>query len=82
MTRLWLAAVLGIIVGLGLALAPMAPSTSVMKGALPDTLREEQTQLAATTAPSPPAIQFVVLALLIGVIVAAPFFFVAKRRSG
>lgn len=84
MKRFWLAAVLGILLGLGLAFAPATPVSPQPKTYLPIQPLQQQQQrtFEATVRQVSLDFQFTVLALLVGIVVAAPFFLLAKRRGG
>jgi formate/nitrite transporter FocA (FNT family) len=79
--RVWLAAVLGVIIGLGIAMSPR-PMASQEKTMLqltgvdqPQPARLEATSQAATD-----PLQYVLLGILAGIIVAMPVFVLSRRR--
>lgn len=80
-TRLWLAAVLGIVLGVGLAFAPNPQVSSPAKMYLPIQPLGAERSFEATAHHGSSDFQFALLALLAGVIVASPFFVLAKRRN-
>jgi hypothetical protein len=81
MNRVWLAVLLGVLVGLG---AGMMPAAQLMG---PSRVQPQQEMLLqgtkqTTTVPANSAgIYAVALSLLAGVVVAIPLFLVARRRS-
>jgi hypothetical protein len=81
MNRVWLAVLLGVLVGLGAGMMPEAQLTA------PSGVRPQQEMLLqatkqATTVPANSAdIYAVALSLLVGVVVAMPLFLLARRRS-
>jgi len=81
MSKTWLAAVLGILLGLGIAYAPLASVNSSPKTYLPIQSFEQQRNIVQATPHPAMNLQLLILALLVGAVVAAPFFLVAKRRS-
>jgi ABC-type antimicrobial peptide transport system permease subunit len=81
MNKTWLAAVLGILLGLGVAYAPFASVSSPPKTNLPIQAFEQQSNIVQATPHSLLNLQLLILALLVGVVVATPFFLVAKRRG-
>lgn len=76
MRRFWLAALLGIIIGLGIALSPtsIGPQEKAM---LQLTGENQPARYAAT---SEPTNQYLLLAILLGIVVATPVFLVVRRR--
>lgn len=81
MNKSWLAVVLGILLGWGVAYAPSVALTFGPKTNLPIQSFEQQRPVVQATAHAALNPQVLVLALLIGAVIAAPFFLVAKRRS-
>jgi hypothetical protein len=82
LTRLWLAAVLGLLLGLGIAYAPYPPAASQQPNSYILTQPFETQRLTGKLPQqAPQALQMVLVSLLIGVFVAAPFFLVARRCS-
>jgi hypothetical protein len=88
MRRIWLAAILGIFLGLGVTLTSnggtiAAPQTK-MKPLIAGT-QETTTQATLATSPNPnptaPTFELTLLGLLAGILVAAPFFLVARKRA-
>jgi len=85
MPKLWLAAVLGILLGLGMTYATSAPVAHVANMQLP-TQAFEGTRENTTTAIVQPAQpqsnpQLLLLSILAGIMVATPAFLIAKKRN-
>ncbi len=84
MTRLWLAAVLGVVLGLGVASASYSPTAStpnpnIGQQALKATLTQSKpTELPTETQQAYP---LTLISLLIGIALATPIFLLARRRS-
>ncbi len=81
MNKSWLAVVLGILLGWGVAYVPSATLTFAPETNLPIQSFEQQRPVVQETAHAALNPQVLVLALLIGAVIATPFFLVAKRRS-
>lgn len=79
MRRLLLAVMLGVFVGFALAVAPPSISTEAKLSLMPMTTVDEQSR-NQFTAPVPSRLEFILFALVAGIIVAAPVFALAKRR--
>jgi hypothetical protein len=79
MKRLWLALVLGVILGLGITAVPGTIVSEQKANLQPATLAAQHTAGAST----PPWFQFlfILLGLIAGVVIALPVFFLAKRRD-
>ena len=79
MRRLLIALVLGVVLGLGIAVGPSSISSKEQAGVLMTT-PGSQPRVAAS--PSPwPEFQLIALGLLVGLILALPVFLLAKRRA-
>ena len=81
--RLWLAAFLGVLLGVGMAYAtfaplPVAPAANMK---LPAQTFEVARQTGPTAQPVQSSSQLTLLSLIVGIIVATPVFLFAKRRS-
>jgi hypothetical protein len=81
--RLWLAAFLGVLLGVGMAYAnstslPVAPTANTK---LPAQTFEVARQTVITAQPIQSNSQLTLLSLLVGIIVATPAFLIAKRRD-
>jgi hypothetical protein len=82
MRRIWLAAVLGIVLGLGVAFTPYTSTATPQTKQRPFIVGIEETHtLAASSNHNPPTFELALLGLLVGLLVAAPFFLVARRRA-
>jgi len=77
MRRIWLAAVLGVIFGLGIAAFPTSIG-SQEKAMLPLTALNQPQRFEAAGPLEP--IQYILLGLIAGVIVATPVFLLTKSR--
>lgn len=77
MRRVWVAAVLGIIIGLGIAFSPTSVGPEE-KSMLQLTGVDQPARFAAT---SQPTYQYLLLALAVGIIVAMPIFLFSRRRA-
>lgn len=79
MRRLLIAVVLGVVLGLGIAVVPSSISSKEQAGVLMTT-PGSQPRVAAS--PSPwPEFQLITLGLLAGLILALPVFLLARRRA-
>lgn len=78
MRRIWLAAVLGIIIGLGIAAFPGSIG-SQEKSMVPLTALNQPQRFEAV-ASSSQQLQFIFLGLIVGLVVAAPIFLLAKSK--
>lgn len=84
MKRIWLAVVLGLILGFGLAVPSMNPRGAAANVAQPSGYQEAQPatlKLRAENRPSWLGFQSAAWALFVGLVVAVPFFLVARRRT-
>jgi len=82
MKNLWLAAVLGIIVGIALASGP-SPVTTQAEDEIPQLMASQREAVkAAPPTQGSVSLQSTMLALFVGVLMGTPFFLVAKKRSG
>lgn len=82
MTKLWLAAVLGILLGLGIVYVPPNPGNAAAPQ--PNLVRqplEAQHTMGNLVRPTQPSYQVILISLLIGVVVALPFFLLARKRN-
>jgi capsular polysaccharide biosynthesis protein len=78
--RVWLAASLGILLGLALAYAPPVSTVTAPKTAL--FMQQAAQPNVAAPSPQPPnELLAVLIALAAGLVVAIPTFVLAKRRS-
>jgi uncharacterized membrane-anchored protein YhcB (DUF1043 family) len=80
MQRIWLAALLGIVLGIGLAVAPhptLPSQPQVFMQSNPVAGRLNPT----TAKPANQSAQYVLFALIAGLVLGTPFFFLAKRRA-
>jgi ABC-type phosphate/phosphonate transport system permease subunit len=85
MRGIWLAAILGIVLGLGVVFTSNTGTTAAPQTKIsPLVAGTEETHTLANLATSPnptaPTFELALLGLLIGLLVAAPFFLVARRR--
>ncbi len=80
MSRIWLAAVLGVLLGVGVAHTTGVPVASPVQMNLPVKQFEAQPRAGETARPFQSDSQLVLISLLAGILVAAPFFLVAKRH--
>jgi hypothetical protein len=81
MTRLWLAAILGVLLGVGIAYTTSIPVTSPPNTYLPKQSFEVQRQVGGTSRPVQSDSLLALISLLAGIVVAAPVFVVAKART-
>jgi len=79
--RIWFAALLGIVLGLGLAAVPGA-TTSHERVFMQLNTAEAQPKLGATQTVSWQTLQPLLVALIAGIVLGMPLFIVAKRWSG
>lgn len=82
MTRLWLAAILGVLLGVGVAYAPsiqIASPASTLN--FPMQPIEVQRKNVQPVNPARSDSQLAFISLLAGIIIAAPVFLITKRRS-
>lgn len=83
--RIWLAAILGVVLGVGVAFIPNAGTTAATQAKMrPIVVGTEETQTLTTLAtlnPTAPTFDLVFLGLLAGLLVATPLFLVARRRA-
>jgi hypothetical protein len=80
MRRIWLAALLGIVLGVGLAVTPrptLPPQPQVFMQSNPVAGRLNPT----TAKPANHNAEYVLFAVIVGLVLGMPFFFVAKRRN-
>jgi hypothetical protein len=82
MERIWLAAILGVVLGLGVAFTPSTGTAGVPKAGMVQPMMgtEGQRNPAASPNPSAASVELVLLGLFAGLLVAAPFFLVARKR--
>jgi hypothetical protein len=81
-TKTWLAGVLGVLLGVGIAYAPsfqVASSASTLN--FPMQPIEVQRKIIQPVSPARSDSQLVLISLLAGLVVAAPIFLVAKKRT-
>jgi len=78
MRRLWLAVVLGVILGLGTTLIPDSVGSGAKPSALMSTMGAQRTFEVSTSASS--QFEWVLIGLLLGLVVAVPVFGLARRR--
>ena len=77
--RIWLAASLGILLGLALAYSPPVSTVTAPKTAL--FMQQAAQPNAASPSPQPPSeVLTVLIALAAGLLIAVPAFAIAKRR--
>jgi uncharacterized membrane-anchored protein YhcB (DUF1043 family) len=82
MSRIWLAALLGVILGLGIGFASTITTANVSpREYLATNTSGPQLQAGNEGQTILPNTQFVLLAFLVGLVVGAPFFLMAKSRS-
>lgn len=84
MSKLWLAAVLGILLGLGIVYVPFNPSNLGARSPEPNLVSqplEAQHTMGNQVRPTQPSYQVILTSLLIGVVVALPFFLLARKRN-
>lgn len=81
MTKLWLAAVLGILLGIGIAYAPSSPSLPAAQPNLASHPLIAQQNTAELIHSPQPTTEPILISILIGVAVALPFFLVTRRRT-
>jgi ribose/xylose/arabinose/galactoside ABC-type transport system permease subunit len=81
MGRVWLAAVLGVLLGVAIAYTNAVPVISPAGTNLTARPFEAQMRPGQTTKPPQPDLQLLLISLLIGITVAAPIFLVAKKRT-
>ena len=82
MTRLWLAAILGVLLGVGIAYTSTIPVASPANTLdFPLQPIEVQRKLGETNRPVQQNSQLTLISLLTGILVAVPFFLLTKRRS-
>lgn len=79
--RLWLAAFLGVLLGVGMAYATSVPVAPAANMNLPAQTFEVTRQTGATAQPIQSSSQLALLSLIAGIIVATPAFLIAKRRN-
>lgn len=80
MNKVWLAVLFGLLIGLGAGMIPVAQLASPPRTqSEPEVLMQTGNRPAAVRTSSD-EIQPVILALLVGLLVAAPLFLVARRR--
>lgn len=80
MRRIWLAVLLGVVLGVGLAAAP-GPTTSHERLLMELNTVEAQPKLGATQTVSWQTLQPLFVALIAGIVLGMPFFLVTKWRS-
>lgn len=78
MRRVWLAAVLGVVVGFGIAVFPTSIG-SEEKAMLPLTAMNQPQGVQAATPPSQ-QLMYLLVGLIVGVVVATPVFLLTKSR--
>ncbi len=81
MARMWLAAILGILLGVTLAYTTGASVASSAGTTLPIVPFQAQLRTTETAAPVRSDSLLVLVSLLAGIVVAAPVFVVAKKRT-
>jgi len=84
MPRLWLAARLGVLLGVGMAYTaavPVAPAANMKLPAQKFEVTRVTRQTGATAQPIQSSFQLALASLLVGIIVATPAFLIAKRRN-
>ena len=84
MSKLWLAAVLGILLGLGIVYVPFNPSNLGVRFPEPNLVSqplEAQHTMGNLVRPTEPSYQVILISLLIGVVVGLPFFLLARKRN-
>ena len=79
--KLWLAAFLGVLLGVGMAYATSVPAAPAANMRLTAQTFEVAPQTAATGRPIQSSSQLALLSLMAGLIVATPAFLIAKRRN-
>ncbi len=81
MPRLWLAAFLGVLLGVGMAYTTSVPVAPAANMKLPAQTFEVTRQTGATAQRVQLGSQVALVSLLVGIIVATPAFLIAKRRN-
>lgn len=84
MSKLWLAAVLGVLLGLGVVYAPSSPANLGARSPEPNLVSqplETQHTMTNLVRSTQPSYQVILMSLLIGVVVALPFFLLARKRN-
>jgi hypothetical protein len=82
MKRIWLAAVLGLILGLGVSFASTVPAPNLSpRENLAFNTGEPQLKTEKAVQSTISDVEFVLLAFLVGLVVGAPFFLMARNRS-
>jgi hypothetical protein len=82
MRRIWLAALLGVILGLGVSFASTVPAPNLSpRENLVFNTGEPQLKTEKVVQATLPDVEFVLLAFLVGLVVGAPFFVMARNRS-
>lgn len=81
MRRLWLAAVLGVILGTGIAYTSVIPVASPSTNQPPTQafLVQRNTEQTDNRVQSEP--QLALISIVLGIVIAAPVFLITKRRS-
>lgn len=80
--KVWLAAFLGVLLGLGMTYSTSVPVTPAANMKLPaQTFEVNRQTSSAATQPAQSNSQLLLLSLLAGIIVATPAFLIAKKRS-
>jgi formate/nitrite transporter FocA (FNT family) len=84
MRRIWLAAILGVVLGVGVAFIPSTgPSAAPQPMMRPLVTATEENQAGTTlptSNPTAPTLELIFLGLLAGLLVATPLFLVARKR--
>jgi formate/nitrite transporter FocA (FNT family) len=82
--RIWLAAILGVVLGVGVAFIPNTGTSAapqpLMGFRVTGTEKQNPTTLAPSN-PTAPTIELVFLGLLAGLLVATPLFLVTRKRA-
>ncbi len=81
MARIWLAAVLGILLGVTLAYTTGASVASLADTAVPMVPFQAQLRTTQEARPVQSDSRLIFVSLLAGIVVAAPVFLVAKKRA-
>jgi len=81
MRRIWLAVLLGVILGLGVTVIPSSTSSTSAKPMLVTAGTAERQPPLATTTSSWLPLQFLLVGLLAGLALAAPVFILMKYRG-
>lgn len=82
MRRIWLAALLGVILGLGVSFVSTVPAPNLSpRENLAFNTGEPQLKAEKVVQWTLPDVEFVLLAFLVGLVVGTPFFVMARNRS-